>query len=659
MFYPKRMERVSVGFHNAYTVEVIQSLHESGAMEIIPIRDESNSIRNQLGPCGRSPDLDTISVLIMDIDRVLEVFARIPRKEVNPVSAFLSPCLITPCTVHQRPASDIFDEAKTLLAQLKMVGEISNHLIATEEELDKVEKELLSINMLRPFGFDLSYIGESDYLFISAGKVDARKYQEFAGDLQNALSDDLFLFEKEEKTHILIVVAVPVAEKLKIERFLRPPRYQPLFPGSSGSPEEALLQQNENKLKLNEKREELFHELKGLESMYDPDLHRLREELVLLKEELEALAGCGASREVTVVDGWVPSGYVPTMEKRLDLKSEGHIFFSTRVPDEQDPEPPVAYQNPRWLRPFEVLTSTFARPHYNEIDPTPFIAPAFVLFFGLMLGDAGYGLILTVVGLFLYYRVGKSSQSLHDMTYILVIISIAATILGILQGGWFGDLPQRFFGTNPPFVIIEPLEDPIAFFQLSLLIGIVHINLGLCLALYQNLKRGTFRAAFYEQGVWFILQPAAGVLLAGFFGWVVFSPVIVYASYAGIITGLVMIFYYRGPMGFFGLTGFLGDWLSYVRILALALATGGIAMTINILTEIIAGIGPLMIIPAAIIFLGGHIFNIAIQSLGGVIHAIRLQYIEFFGKFYTGGGQEFTPFRTYRMYTKLEESDSG
>jgi V/A-type H+-transporting ATPase subunit I len=659
MFYPARMERVAVGFHNAYSVEVIQTLHESGAMEIIPIRDESNSVRGKLDPYGRSPVLDTTSGLILNLDRILEVFARIPRKEVNPVSAFLSPPLITPGTVHQRPAEEIFTEVELLLTRLKRVGDISNLLIESEEELDHVEKELLSIGMLKPFGFDLSYIGESEYLFISAGKVDPRKYQEFRGDLQNTLFEDLFLFEKDEKTHVLIVVAVPISEKPKIERFLRPPRYQPVHPGSRGSPEEALFHQNEKKLELNEKRGELFDELKGLERMYVPDLHRLREELVLLKEELEALAGCGASREVTVVDGWVQAGDVPAVEKRLDQSAEGHIFFTTRVPGEQDPEPPVAYQNPRWLQPFEVLTSTFARPHYDEIDPTPFIAPAFVLFFGLMLGDAGYGLILTAAGLFLYYKVGRSSRSLHDLTYILLIISIAATILGILQGGWFGDIPQRFFGTTPPFVIIEPLEDPIAFFQLSLLIGIVHINLGLCLALYQNLKKGAFRSAFYEQGVWFILQPAAGVLLAGFFGWVVFPPLIVYASYAGILTGLVMIFYYRGPMGFFGLTGFLGDWLSYVRILALALATGGIAMTINILTEIIAGISPFMIVPAAIIFLGGHIFNIAIQSLGGVIHAIRLQYIEFFGKFYTGGGQEFTPFRTDRVYTRLEERDSG
>ena len=130
-----------------------------------------------------------------------------------------------------------------------------------------------------------------------------------------------------------------------------------------------------------------------------------------------------------------------------------------------------------------------------------------------------------------------------------------------------------------------------------------------------------------------------------------------YAAYAGAIVGVLMIFYYRGPMGFFGLTGFLGDWLSYVRILALALATGGIAMTINILAELIAGIHPIMIIPAAVIFLGGHTFNIIIQSLGGVIHAIRLQYIEFFGKFYTGGGKMFRPFRAERVYSRVEPGD--
>jgi len=154
-----------------------------------------------------------------------------------------------------------------------------------------------------------------------------------------------------------------------------------------------------------------------------------------------------------------------------------------------------------------------------------------------------------------------------------------------------------------------------------------------------------------DQGVWFIIQPAAAVLMAGFFGWIAVSMNLTYLAVLGIVIGLAVIFYSRGPMGFFALTGFLGDWLSYVRILALALATAGIAMTVNILAQLIADISPYLIILAALVFIVGQLFNLIIQSLGGMIHSIRLQYIEFFSKFFVGGGREFIPFGMERMYS--------
>jgi V/A-type H+-transporting ATPase subunit I len=302
----------------------------------------------------------------------------------------------------------------------------------------------------------------------------------------------------------------------------------------------------------------------------------------------------------------------------------------------------------------------FARPQYGEIDPTPFIAPVFLLFFGLMLGDAAYGICITLAGYLLYRGAGKVSETMHDMSILLIGCGVSAIIFGTLQGGWLGDFFPRFLGITPPLILLEPLKEPIAFFQIALILGVAHINLGLCLGLYQHIRRREYRAGFFEQGVWFIIQPAAGILLFDFFGWGVVPPLVKNAGYIGMALGLCLIFFSRGPMGFFALTGFLGDWLSYVRILALALATGGIAMTVNILAQIVGGIHPLMFIPAIIIFVGGQTFNLVIQTLGGVIHAVRLQYIEFFGKFYVGEGREFLPFRARRISTiSVTGTDGG
>lgn len=244
---------------------------------------------------------------------------------------------------------------------------------------------------------------------------------------------------------------------------------------------------------------------------------------------------------------------------------------------------------------------------------------------------------------------------MRDLGYILCLSGISAIAFGAVQGGWFGDVPQRFLGITPPLVLIEPLKNPIAFFQLSLVLGIAHINLGLAIALYQNLKRHSYREAIFEQGIWFLLQPSAGVLLTEFFGWAPVPRWLHFLSLAGAAIAIALVFYSHGAMGFFSLTGFLGDWLSYVRILALALATGGIAMTVNILAQIVSSPGPLFIIPAIVVFLGGQAFNLVIQTLGGVIHAIRLQYIEFFGKFYRGGGTPFVPFSVQRVYSRRGE----
>ena len=657
MFYPAEMKRVAIGFHSTFTDDVIHGLHEVGVVQTISFRDTASGVRDILEPVLRPRILDRISEYIISIDRILEVFRQIPQDQANPVGAFLSPPEITPVVVRRETPEELFTGAEILLGKTGRIIEIRNDLNRIEEDLQGVQTAIGAIEALSPFNFDLSALGDSEYLSICAGRIETARYPEFARDIRETGPGELVMFEHESGGFVLVVLVLPRAGKPLIERYLRPPRFQPLDPSSSGLPAEALTGKKKEETLLSGERENLILELKSLDAVWGPPARALREELLMLKEEQEALTLCGQSSRLTVMEGWVPAGEVAGMEQRLLRESDGYAFVDARTPCDEDPEPPTEYQNPAWLKPFEVLTTTFARPHYDEIDPTPFIAPIFVLFFGLMLGDAGYGIVLTLAALFLYHRLGRSSRSMHDLTYILVIIGISATILGIIQGGWFGDIPQRFFGVTPPFVLIEPLKDPITFFQFSLILGIIHINLGLCLALYQNLKKGLHRTALFEQGVWFILQPSAGILLAGFFGWVQIPPPLMYAAYAGAIVGVLMIFYYRGPMGFFGLTGFLGDWLSYVRILALALATGGIAMTINILAELIAGIHPIMIIPAAVIFLGGHTFNIIIQSLGGVIHAIRLQYIEFFGKFYTGGGKMFRPFRAERVYSRVEPGD--
>jgi len=654
MFYPAEMRRVTVGVHNSYGISTVQDLHEAGILEIIAIRDEKSSISGVLAQPDRSPLTDTISDYILRLERIFELFTEIPRQERDLLKEFLSPQVITPSPVTRRPVRELFQEIEDVSGALDRIPEIRDELAHYKEEKERLEKEIEAVEFLRPLGFDLRHIGDSEFLSVIAGRVDTAKIPEFLQDIEEAAIDEIFVSQVESERQTLVLIALPLTQKEEIAQHIRAPRFQSMEVSYPGMPDEALTRIQAQYSVILAGIESLVLELAGIQDSWAPRLWALHEELKIEKEELEIRTSCGETSDVTFIEGWVRSDKIGRMENSLDTAAEGYVFVHSHRTARDEDDVPVDYDNPHWLKPFEVLTTTFARPLYNEVDPTPFIAPIFVLFFGLMMGDAAYGIILTFCGLFLYYRIGRADLSIRDLSYILVFCGISATLLGIIQGGWFGDFLPRYFDISPPFVLLEPLKDPIAFFQLSLIIGVVHINLGLFLAFYQNVKSGDFRAMVFEQLVWFIIQPCAAILLASFFAWTYIPPVFLTIAEAGILVGLVMIFYYRGAMGFFGLTGFLGDWLSYVRIMALSLATGGIAMTINILSQLISAIHPLMIIPAVLVFVGGQIFNLVIQSLGGVIHAIRLQYIEFFGKFYTGGGRKFTPFQAERIYTTLK-----
>lgn len=658
MFYPAEMQWVGLVFHDAYSGEVVRGLQEAGVMEVKPLPESRTALPEGVSAAGRSPALNRITGLMIRLDRIFDAFAEIPVEKRNAVVAFLCPEVIAPVESRRQSEEELLGETESVLGELAMVGEQRAALHALRSELAAAEKSAAAIRLLEPFDFDLSALGDSEYLTAIAGVVDQERYDAFSEELGSAGIDEIMVATRETEKSVVVVAVFPRCHRPVLERVFRPPRFQPLAPAFSGMPADALAMESNHIEAVLARQSELIGVLSKVKVEWELRLRALYEELELLKDRYEVLSGSGRSREVTIMEGWVTAKDVGVLEDEVESSSGGHVHVVSKgTAEHHSGGIPTRYENPGWLKPFEVLTTTFARPLYGEVDPTPFVAPIFVIFFGLMLGDAGYGIVMTLIAAFLYLRLKDADPSMGDMTYILLILGISSIIFGTIQGGWFGDIPQRFFGMTPPLVLIEPLKDPITFFQISLMLGIVHINLGLGIAAYQHLKDKDYRSFAFEEGVWFIIQPVAAVLLAEFFGWAVIGAPLLYAAYAGAIAGLAMLFYYRGAMGFFRLTGFLGDWLSYVRILALALATGGIAMTINILSGLIAGIHVAMIVPAAIIFLGGHFFNLVIQSLGGVIHAIRLQYIEFFGKFYTGGGRTFAPFRADHRYTRPMERE--
>ena len=249
-------------------------------------------------------------------------------------------------------------------------------------------------------------------------------------------------------------------------------------------------------------------------------------------------------------------------------------------------------------------------------------------------------------------------------------MGLSTTIIGFLMGGLFYDSSQRLLrgdetltlypsfnlgGISLPF---DPMMEPVGMFLLSLYIGLIVLNIGLALAIFQSYKQKNYHDIITNQLSWVLLQPAGILLIGGkMLGAFQLDPAITMLSMFLLVIGLLLRLPVSGGLVMFDITGFVGNVLSFARLLALALATSGLALTINIFVELIGGINimnlaPLFFVIAIIFFFVAHVFNSILQALGAAIHSLRLNYVELFSMFYAGGGKAFTPFSEERTYTQ-------
>ena len=310
---------------------------------------------------------------------------------------------------------------------------------------------------------------------------------------------------------------------------------------------------------------------------------------------------------------------------------------------------PVVLKNPGFVEPFEMITDLYSPPGKNDFDPNILVSVFYFIFFGMMISDAGYGIVLTLLGLWALKTL-KPKGILKKLMGLITLGGISTVFWGAMFGGWFGDL----FNARPLWM--NPLDDPMSLLIVSFVLGIIQIFVGLGAAAYKNIKSGNVLDAVYDQGLWavlliglimFVYPPLGGVAkvlsIVGAIGLVLTQG----RSKPNILGKLS-----SGILSLYDVTGYLSDVLSYSRILALGLATGVIAMVINTMAKML-GFNIIGYVLMAVALVIGHVFNIAINALGAYVHSSRLQYVEFFGKFYEGGGRTFSPFMVKTKYTNL------
>lgn len=344
---------------------------------------------------------------------------------------------------------------------------------------------------------------------------------------------------------------------------------------------------------------------------------------------------------------WVPAQDKARVEKTL---SGFDCFYEFRLP-EPDEQPPVRFKNNALVEPFEVITEMYGFPNPTTIDPNPFIAPFFFLFFGMMLSDAGYGILLVIAG-FLMAKRSRPGTFSNKLFRLIGICGVSTVIWGAIYGGWFGDIVtvvgKTFFGADIVVpTLINPLEEPMTIMIMSFIFGAVHLFLGMGIKAYLMIRAGHPWLALFDVGFWYFFLIGLVMLFGGGVITTIGTVLAVVGAVGLILTqgrdkDNIFMKLASGVMSLYDITSYFSDVLSYSRILALGLATGVIASVVNTLATL-PGANIIGVVFFVIIFLGGHAFNLGINALGSYVHTSRLQYVEFFGKFFEGGGRQFAP----------------
>jgi len=345
------------------------------------------------------------------------------------------------------------------------------------------------------------------------------------------------------------------------------------------------------------------------------------------------------------VQGWVRKDRAQRVEKVVQSVTDAYqLTFADPAEGEI---PPTVLENGKLVEPYESVVELYSLPKAGSIDPDLIMAPFHFIFFGMMLSDAGYGLVLTVM---LYFALKKFKPTGFARQLALVIFfgSISTVLWGAMFGGWFG------LEWKP--LLFVPMKEPLKMLALCFGLGAIHLVAGMLVKVYMLLRDGDVMGAVCDQISWLIM------FLGFFLMALVPGPIGKYLAWLG--AGIIILFGGRekkgivsrllgGLLTLYNISGYLSDLLSYSRIFALGLATGVIAMVINTVAQMLWSAGPVGIVAAILVLLAGHYFNIIINVLGAFVHSSRLQYIEFFGKFYEAGGRAFLPLALRTKFTDI------
>jgi V/A-type H+-transporting ATPase subunit I len=541
--------------------------------------------------------------------------------------------------------------------------EIEKEITERRSALKEYEQKRRDLLPLENFKVSFELIEGENQVYTIISKLERDAFVQLENDLQS----DLMYMEEisgDDPVYFTFVYHKSVVEE--VMELEKKHHFEPLsFPVEPKTPAEIIHSYEASSVQLQGEIEKLEERASALAQRNTT----LRYYLDYLNTEIEresAKENFFFTEQVGVINGWGTEREYPRLQKVVQKYNEASINI---IAKDEEETPPVAYKNNPLVSPYELIVNLYSPPNHKEVDPTPILMPFYTVFFGICLTDAGYGLviaILSVLGLALM----KPRGGVRKFLNLFLILGAATFVIGALIGTVFGInfelLPENLAFLREArykIMIFDSSQDVLTFFVLCLSLGVIHLIAGYLIKIFMLIKSGDWVEAVCDHVPWvfLLLAPVPKVLIRyapQYEGLLNMGFYILLALWAGII----ILFSERNSLNpikrlgkglftLYGVSNVLSDVLSYSRLLALGLATGVIAGVMNTLAQMVKQLPIVGIIGFVGVLIVGHLFNLFISGLSAFVHSIRLQFMEFFNKFYTGEGELIKVFSEKRKYT--------
>ncbi len=637
-----QMSKVMVVTHRSQASELLETLQREGICQVLNAEEAmvSKDMPELAHAIERPRNIEQMINRLQKTITFLKKFA----KHYKGLVSILSPRAI----VDQKFYNEIIADADILII-VEQAEQLEASIEKTKSEIENLNATLEMIMPWKSLQTPVEQIGRSERTASWVGLIPVQQLEQMEQQIAELPAAVQQVDTVGGKVACVIIALNEDAEQ--VQKLLRSVEFEAVsFESFEGTVPELILQHSE---RLKQVQQNIETQIKQVESLSKNllKLQVLYDHYNNLLTREQAKDTAPTTEHTVVLEGWVKKHDYSRLER---LISDFQATSMMKVQAAEGEEIPVEIENKKTFRPFEVITRLYGMPQYFEVDPTAFLAPFFAIFFGLCLTDAGYGLVIVALMFFLIKKV----QGDKKLMWMLGICAAVTIVAGALTGGWFGDAIQKFIPALEPLrrkmIWFDPLENPMIFFKMSLALGYFQIMFGLMIAFIHNLKQRDYVAAICDRLTWLIMLNSIVLFLASKFGVISGQIGRVFGIIAIFPAIIILLFSHRegcwpgrigmGLYNLFSTIFYLGDVLSYLRLMALGMVTAGLAMAINVIAEIAGkipyGIG---IIAMLIVFVGGHLFNLAINALGAFVHTLRLQYVEFFPKFFVGGGKVFEP----------------